>query len=585
MWWAFKDLVKQKPWQFALIQIFIVIQVIADISVPILLSNLNRALFSKDITKEIILYSLLMIGLAIISFLVGLGSWITSAKISAYYRIYLRNKTFSKIHTFSFKDLNKFKPSSIIRRLSMNINDLILGMEMIVRVVSRSSLLLLGGLFATIIIVYTGDNSIGFTSSRKEYVIVIFTIFFVFLSFLIVALITFVSNKRYAKLQPAIDKYNTMVQELVLGIRFIKAFNMQKSKFNNFQIATNDVTNKYIAVNMIELAIGPVITFLMNFVILIVLWSGSIFKIINITQIISLVQTLTLMMIGMLIAVFVLSSLAKLNIAGKQVNEILTHKPSMQFLDSNQSSDKIKSYNIQFSNVNFSYYKNSEKVLKNINLQINEGETIGIIGKTGSGKTSLISLIPRLYEVYDGQILLGDHDIKTYTKQGLRSQIAFVPQKNNLFSGTIAYNLQFAKPNASDAEMWNALELACADSFIRDKDQLLNSNVQQRGANFSGGQKQRLCIARALMLDAPILILDDSTSALDAITEKKLLTNLKKLRPKLTKIIVSQKISSIYDADKIVVMDNGAIIGFNTHSNLLKTCPIYYEIFKSQTEK
>lgn len=389
----------------------------------------------------------------------------------------------------------------------------------------------------------------------------------------------FKATKYYRLAKFATDDVNSSIQENILGVRVVKSFNLQEKQIAKFDIINERMRKITTKSFVITMWVYPIINFTLTATIVIILWVGTTNQSISITNVSTLMSITTLVIIGMMLFINVIVLVSMAIGSANRIKNILQYKPTLTFV---QDGKKIENNTVEFKDVSFRYHETSDYVLKNINFKIKENETIGIIGGTGAGKSTLVNLIARMYDIKTGEILVSDHNVKEIDEVSLRSKIALSPQQVTLFSGTIASNLRFGKENATIEEMTEAAKAAQAYDFIMQKENGFDSVVEQRGSNFSGGQKQRLSIARALIMKPKILILDSSTSALDMITEKAVNDYIKSSNNDRTTLIVSQRISGVKDADRIFVLDKGEIVGIGSHKELLKNCSQYYEIALSQ---
>ncbi|MDQ0513942.1 ATP-binding cassette subfamily B multidrug efflux pump [Mycoplasmoides fastidiosum] len=583
---ATKQILKKHYKIYFLAQFLFFIQVIADITTPLLLQQLINNLYSPQRSlNTIILIGVGMLAVNILSFFMGVTARIISARLTIGFGKEMRLHFYQKITTFTYADLNVFPSSTLISRIGKNLNNMINWLTWANQVLLRAIFMFIGGILATIVILYTNNTSNNFNPNLANqdlrFVIILIVILFIILNFSFIWLAVNKSRKLFFKTQTHSERLNRNIQETFLGIRFIKSYNLENLMFENNARTTEELRKGYVKTYQYENLFGPVINLIMASLTLTVIWTGVHFHLLDLAQIIAITQTLAYLVLSIILATWILSNLGRANVSAKRVYDVLDFKTSMHFLADSQAQKPANTI-IKFKDVNFAYFKEAENSLSNINLEIPANQILGIIGRTGSGKSTLVNLIPRLYDATSGVVEIGGVNVKNMNLQALRNLVTVVPQKNNLFSGTIAFNLNFAKENLTTEEMWEALELACAADFVKDRELQLEARVEQRGSNFSGGQKQRLCIARALLKQAKILIFDDSTSALDARTEKQLISNLKQLKG-VTKIIVSQKISSIIHADQILVLDQGQIIDIGKHEELIRRCDIYSRIYQSQT--
>ena len=520
---------------------------------------------------------LTLLGIVIFSILSGIMGGIFGAKASVGFATNLRGDIFKKIQSFSFSNIDKFSSSSLVTRTTTDIQQIQMAFQMLIRIVVRAPLMMIfsaimafitGGIMACIFVVLIPIVAFGLYLIGKNAMRIFTRVF-----------------KRY-------DKLNESVQENVSGIRVVKSYvreDYEKQKFNK---ASNDLSFDFIKAEKIVALNNPLINttiHLSNIAVLslgsFIYWkshtSSGYWASLEIGQISALLTygiqiLMNIMMISMILVMMFISFEAI-----KRVSEVLNEEPTIKNPDN--PIYEVKNGDIDFKHVNFKYKETAENcALKNIDISIKSGEFVGILGSTGSGKTSFVNLISRLYDVTEGSVSVGDHNVKEYDLKTLRDNVSVVLQKNVLFSGTIASNLRWGNPDATEEEMTRACEIAQCYGIVKAKEDGFNSIVEHGGANFSGGQKQRLCIARAILRKPKIMILDDSTSAVDTRTDKLIRKALKEDLPEMTKIVIAQRISSIEDADKIIIMDNGEINAVGTRDELIKSNKIYQEVYYSQ---
>ncbi|MBM6837430.1 ABC transporter ATP-binding protein [Clostridium saudiense] len=389
----------------------------------------------------------------------------------------------------------------------------------------------------------------------------------------------------FLKVQRAIDKVNGVIREYLRGVRVVKAFNRFDFEDERFENVNDDLTYKSVASMKFMAVFNPIITLIVNIAIAIIIWSGATrvnLGTIQVGKIVAFTNYMTQLLFALMATTMIFSSLIRAKTSAERINEIFLEENNIKEINDNINYSLEKG-NVKFENVTFSYKGlKGDPIIDNISFTLEKGMTLGIVGSTGSGKTTLINLIPRFYDAKSGNILIDGIDIRNYTLEELRSKISIVPQKTVLFSGTIKENIKWGKENATDDEIIEACKIADADSFISGFNEGYDSIVGQGGSNLSGGQKQRVAIARALIKRPEILILDDSTSALDTDTEYRIRKSLKEYSKDMTTILIAQKISSVISADKIIVLDHGKIVGEGTHDELMNSCEVYKDIYKSQ---
>ncbi len=510
--------------------------------------------------------------MAVASLTCGGLAGFTSARASAGFSKNLRHDIFNKIQSFSFGNIDKFSSASLVTRITTDVQNVQMSFMMIIRTAVRSPLMLIFSIFMS---AYMG----GWLAATFVVVIPVLGG-----GLYLVSLKAMPAFKRVFK---KYDRLNESIEENVRGMRVVKGFSREEYEKEKFANAADSICEDFTRAERIVALNTPLMNFCMYFNMAVVLLLGSFMAIngiggVKIGQISALltygVQILmSLMMLSMIYVMLTISAQA-----AKRVCEVLDEEPDMH--DPENPVTEVKDGSIDFENVNFKYSAQAQKfALSDINLHIESGMTVGIIGGTGSSKSTLVQLIPRLYDVTEGSVKVGGVDVRNYSMESLRNSVAVVLQKNLLFAGTIKENLRWGNPNATDEQIEEACRLAQADEFVRSFPDGYDSMIEQGGTNVSGGQKQRLCIARALLKQPKILILDDSTSAVDTKTDAFIRSGFKSYIPTTTKIIIAQRISSVQDADLILVMENGKIVDKGTHEELLKTSQIYREVYEQQT--
>lgn len=554
--------------------ILISLEVIIECIIPFITATLVNKIKGGCGLSTIIEYGILLIVMAVLSLTFGGIAGSTSATASCGFAKNLRKDMFYNIQNYSFGNIDKFSSSSLITRMTTDVTNVQNAYMMLIRVAIRSPLMLIfafamafimGGRMAWIFLVVVPILAIG------------------------LAIVIYKTFPLFRKVFKKYDNLNKSIQENIKGMRVVKSFVREDYEQKKFEVAAEDVCRDFTRAERILAFNGPLMQFCMYVVMVFVLSFGS-YTIISSKGLdfdigqFSAILTYSFMILNslmMLSMVFVMMTLA--GESAKRIVEVLNEKSTLTNPENPEYS--VKDGSISFENVSFKYYDKAERmVLSNINLEIKSGETIGIIGGTGSSKSSLIQLIPRLYDATEGTVKVGGIDVKKYDLDTLRNQVAVVLQKNILFSGTIKENLRWGNKDATDEELAEVCKLACADEFINQFPKGYDSYVEQGGANLSGGQKQRLCIARALLKKPKILILDDSTSAVDTKTDAKIRKAFREYIPETTKIIIAQRTASVADADRIIVMDKGTINGIGTHKQLLSENAIYQEIYYSQNK-
>ena len=554
--------------------IFVSLEVVMEVIIPLLMANLiDKGMYDGNM-NEVLKIGLELVGAAMLSLIFGVLSGSVAAKASAGFAKNLRKDLYYKVQDFSFSNIDKFSTASIITRLTTDVTYVQMAFQMIIRIAVRTPLMLVFSL-----IMAFGIN--------KE-----LSLIFLILIPIVGGVLGLISTKVYPIFDRVFKKYdnlNEIVEENVSSIRVVKSYVLEEKEKEKFEKTSNEIYKDFTKAEKIMALNSPVMQFAIYSALILISWFGA--KIIvnshmtalttgELTSLLTYsIQILSSLM--MLTMILVMCTMSKAS--AQRIVEILDEKPDLK--NKKNPIEEVKNGDIEFKNVGFSYVgQKNKEVLKNINLKIKSGETVGIIGGTGDGKSSLINLIPRLYDVSEGKVLVGGVNVKDYDLKALRDQVANVLQKNVLFSGTIKENIRWGDENASDEEVERVCKLAQADEFIQGFDKKYDTYIEQGGTNVSGGQKQRLCIARALLKKPKILILDDSTSAVDTKTDSLIRKAFREEIPNTTKIIIAQRISSVQNADKIVVMDNGKIDAIGTHEELLKSNKIYREVYESQTK-
>lgn len=531
--------------------------------------------FTIKIANAWFAYWMVLVGMfsaAIISFGFGLFGYYICAKSSLLCTMNLRNEVYAKVLTYSFQNFNVISPASLITRLTNDAQKIQQALQMIFSTLIQMPIMLIGAA----ILIFTANVYFGVVG-----------IAFMVLMILIVGLIARVVIPLFSRVQSAIDETSSVIRENVLGVRVVKSFNLQKVQHKKFSSSNDKLKSLNFRSNAWVGLIFAIIEFLIfTGIAIVLLVAGYLISIgstnIQPANVYAVVQTMIMLLISFIMLMFAISFIIRARPSVNRIRELLVVEPAIKNVEKPVDFNK-ENFDIVFKNVNFAYEgKTDKRIIKKIDLVIKSGETIGIIGPTGSGKSTLVNLIPRLYDISDGKLTIGGVDIKNIDIHQLRENIGISLQEQVLFAGNIAYNLRYGKKDATEEEMLEACQLSCAWEFISRYENKFKTAVEQRGKNFSGGQKQRICLARTLIRKPKILILDDTTSALDVITEKKVEKNIADFLPKSTKIIVSQRISSIINADRIVVLDKGAISGIGTHDELLKNNQLYSSIAKLQ---
>lgn len=549
--------------------IFVALQSIGDLYLPTLMSNIiNEGVMQGDTNKimQIGGTMLLVAGGGVICSLIA--SFL-SARISVGLGTILRSKVFRKVESFSLHEFDKIGTATLITRTTNDITQIQMVTVMIMRMMISAPIMAAGG----IIMAMGKDKELTWVLAVSIPVLAI-----------VVAFLAFKVMPLFKQVQVKIDRINLVLREKLTGIRVIRAFNTVEREKKRFDEANVDLTGNYIRVNKIMAFMMPSIMLIMNFTSLAILWFGGI-RIsegnMDLGALAAFTQYAMQIMMSMLMLAMMFIMVPRAQAAAVRINEVLDTVPDINDKNETNSSFKGKGY-VEFKDVTFSYHGAEEPALRNISFAANPGEVTAIIGSTGSGKSTLINLIPRFYDIESGNVLVDGVDVRDISQEELRSKIGFVPQKAVLFSGTIAENIRFGNDDATDEEIRHAAEVAQAADFIGTMDGGYDHEIAQGGTNVSGGQKQRLSIARALVRRPEIYIFDDSFSALDFKTDAKLRAALKKETMESTVIIVAQRVGTVMDADRIIVLDEGQVVGIGTHKELLDTCDVYREIVSSQ---
>lgn len=548
--------------------ILVIIEVFMNIAIPYLMSLLiDRGIlgYSKD---QILKIGIILIIATLISLFSGITSGITATRASAGLAKNLRFNMFKNICNFSFRNLDEFKKGSIVTRMSTDVQYVQMAMQMSTRIAVRAPLTLL---FAFIM------------SFRLQSHLAIYFVLIIPIISLGMAYITRRAYPIFQRVFKITDDLNTMVSENLLGIRVVKSYVREDKERENFNHISQKMFRNYRLVSRLIALSGPLMQFSTYLMSLIIAWLGSHFIVRGTMSTGALTSMITYsiqIQISLLILSMVIVQLTIAKNASQRIMEVIN--TSSDILNPIEPIKEVVDGSVEFKNVNFSYNDDPNKlVLKDINLKISSGDYVGIIGPTGSSKSTLVQLIPRLYDVYSGSVLVGGIDVKDYELKSLRDEVSFVLQHNVLFSGTLRENLKWADENLNDEKMLKALKVSNALDFINAKDGL-DTIVERGGTNFSGGQKQRLCIARAILKNPKVLIMDDCTSALDNSTESSIINSINTLNPHLTKILISQRVNSLKNCDYIIVLNEGKIENIGSHENLIKSSEIYREIYESQ---
>ena len=551
-----------------------IVEVIGEIVLPKLYANIVNVGIETGNVRYIVVTCLLMILTALLMMTGGVGGAYFASKASVNVAADVRRDVYAKIQKFSFANIDRFSTGSLITRLTNDVTQVMNMINMLMRMCLRAPGMLIGALIAAISM-----------SPSLATVLAVTVPLIVVVQFIVIR----IGFPRFTRMQDKVDGLNNKIQEDLTNERVIKSFVREDYENRRFSAANADLKGSTLKALRVVIFMMPLMMLLMNLTSLAVVWFGGKMVIGGRMQVGVLTAFITyitqiLMSLMMLTMIFMNSSRALAS--ARRIGEVLDEKIDLNDDQAKHKELDVRRGDVEFRGVSFRYYKNSPgKVLDNISLKINAGETVGVVGSTGCGKTTLVSMIPRLYDVDEGEVLVDGVNVRDYDLTRLRDGVGMVLQKNVLFSGTIAENLRWGDESATDAQLTEAAQSAQADGFIRSFADGYDSVLDQGGANVSGGQKQRLCIARALLKHPKILILDDSTSAVDTATEAQIRRAFTNELKDSTKIVIAQRISSVQDADKIIVLNEGCVTGIGTHDELLKNNKEYQEIYYSQTDR
>ena len=551
--------------------IFTAVEVFLEILIPFITASIiDKGIRAGDMRK-VGIYGGIMLIIAFLSLFCGIQAGKNGAAASTGFACNLREKMYENIQTFSFSNIDKFSTAGLVTRMTTDVTNVQNAYQMIIRSVVRAPLMMICSITMCVII-----------SPRLSIIFLVALIFLGFVLFFIIYKVTPVFTSGFEKY----DELNASVQENISGIRVVKAFVREEHENKKFNKAADNLYKTFVKAESFLAFNNPTMMLVVYGCIVALSWFASHFIVSgsittgNLTSMFSYVMNM-LMALMIVSMIFVMVSMSAAS--ARRISEVLNEKADLA--NPEKPYEEVEDGRIDFNHVNFSYRKNStEDTLHDIDIHINAGETIGIIGGTGCGKSSFVSLISRLYDVTEGSVCVGGKDVRTYDMDALRNQVAVVLQKNVLFSGTILDNLRWGDDNASYEDCVEACKQACADEFIERMPKKYDTWIEQGGTNVSGGQRQRLCIARALLKKPKVLILDDSTSAVDTATDAKIKQAFAQKIPGTTKLIVSQRISSIQDADRIIVLEDGKVSGFDTHENLMENNKVYREICEVQMQ-
>ena len=551
--------------------VYMILEVAMEMVIPYLMASIIDEGVNAGNMAHIYKVGSVMIAAALLGLLAGMLGGRYGAKASTGLAKNLREAMFNNIQTYSFANIDKFSTAGLVTRLTTDVTNVQMAYQMTLRMFMRAP----ASLLCAMAIAFTINARLA--SVYLAAVLILGVILFFIIRH---------ATKYFMMAFPKYDELNASVQENVSAIRVVKAYVREGEETDKFKKASQNIYNIFVKAECNVIVNAPLMQLTVYSCILLISWIGAkmiVSSELTTGEMMSLLAYCMniLMSLMMLSMVFVMISMSTASV--RRIGEVLCEESTIQ--NPEHPVTEVKDGNVEFRNVSFSYKKDSdEPVLKEINLKVRSGETVGIIGGTGSAKSSLVSLISRLYDAESGEVLVGGVNVKDYDLEVLRNQVAVVLQNNVLFSGTILENLRWGDENATDEECAAACRLACADEFIRKFPEGYNTYIEQGGSNVSGGQKQRLCIARALLKKPKVLILDDSTSAVDTATDARIRRAFREEIPDTTKFIIAQRISSVQDADRIIVMEEGKVHGFGTHEELLENNEIYREVYESQTQ-
>lgn len=564
--------VKQYKKDSVLAPVYSALEVVMEVIIPFVMALLIDEGVEKGNMNKILLYGIIMIVIAMISLFAGMMAGKYAASASSGFACNLREAMYRNIQRFSFSNIDKFSTAGLVTRMTTDVTNVQNAYQMIIRIAVRAPLMLISSMAMCFVV--NADMSFIFLGA------------IVFLAVVLV-IIMLRAMKIFNVAFTKYDDLNASVQENISGIRVVKSYVREDYENEKFKKASGNLYNMFKKAESTLAFNNPVMMLVIYASIMAICWFGAKFIVVDKTLQIGELTSLFSYVMGSLMSLMMLSTIfvmITMSVASmRRITEVLREQPDLA--EPFAPVELMSNGSIDFDNVHFRYHKTSEEeVLTDINLHIKSGETIGIIGGTGCGKTSLVNLISRLYDVQQGSVKVGGVDVKDYDMKFLRDQVSVVLQKNVLFSGTILDNLRWGNENATEEECIEACKWACADEFIERFPDKYNTVIERGGTNVSGGQKQRICIARALLKKPAVLILDDSTSAVDTATDAKIRAAFQKCIPGTTKIIIAQRVSSVQDADRIVVLDDGRINGVGTHDELVANNEIYRDIYESQTK-
>ncbi|MFR3910241.1 MAG: ABC transporter ATP-binding protein [Clostridium paraputrificum] len=548
----------------------VMLEVLCDLLQPTLMSIIIDNGISTNDMSMVLKYGFIMIGVSIFGAFIAINRNRFATTVAQDFGADLRLDVFNKIQSFDFDNIDKFERGSLITRLTNDITNIQNFIYGLMRIFVRAPLLAIGCIIMSI---------------RLDLKMALIVLTIVPIVGGLIYLNLRYGYPYFLKVQRSIDKVNGVIREYLRGVRVVKAFNRFDFEEERFENVNDDLTCKSIASMRFMAVFNPIITLIVNIAIAIIIWSGATrvnLGTIQVGKVVAFTNYMTQLLFALMSTTMIFSSLIRAKTSSERINEIFLEENNIKEIKDKTYNSSEKG-NIKYENVTFSYKGlKGDPIIDDISFTLERGMTLGIVGSTGSGKTTLVNLIPRFYDAKLGKILIDGIDIRNYTFEELRAKISIVPQKTVLFSGTIKENIRWGKEDATDDEIVEVCKIADADSFISGFNKGYDSIIGQGGSNLSGGQKQRIAIARALIKRPEILILDDSTSALDTDTEYRIRKSLKEYSKDMTTILIAQKVSSVINADKIIVLDHGKIVGEGTHDELMSNCETYKDIYKSQ---
>lgn len=557
--------------------IFVLLESFIEVSIPSVMAKLIDDGITLGNMDAVVKYGLILLALTVTAAFFGVTAGYTASRASSIFSRNVRHDMYYNIQNYSFANIDKFSPASLVTRLTTDVTNVQMAFQMMTRIVFRAPAMLV---FAFI-----------FAHRASSELSMVFLWVIPFLA-IILALIIRAAFPMFRGVFTTYDDLNNVVEENLRGMRVVKSFVREEHEKSKFRKISEKIYSLFTKAEKTVAFNAPVMQICVYTCMIVISWLGAQAVVAsgnneelglttgNLMSLFTYTMQI-LMSLMMLSMIFVMLTMSKAS--ADRVCEVLCEKSDIN--DGERNLKEVKDGSIEFKNVSFKYFKTAEKnALDNINLMIKSGETIGVIGGTGSSKSTLVQMIPRLYDAVEGEVLVGGENVRDYNLEALRNNVAMVLQKNTLFSGTIAENIRWGNEEATDEEVEQVCRSACADDFIQAMPDKYNTYIEQGGTNVSGGQKQRLCIARALLKKPKILILDDSTSAVDTKTDAMIRRAFKEDIPDTTKIIIAQRVSSVCEADKIIIMDNGKIADMGTHDELYERSPIYREIYDSQTK-